>query len=222
MDELTKYRLISYLQKRKLVGESYIMPFNFNNFIKDELPTSLKNLEDVVRVCTMCELYTVRKNPVFGEGNINAKLMFIGEGPGANEDEQGRPFVGRSGKMLNDMITNVLKLSREDIYIANIVKCRPPLNRVPTKNEAYTCRQYLFKQIDIINPYIIVTLGATAYKYLTDSEDVQISKIRGKIINFNNRLLIPTFHPSYLLRSQSQKVYALEDLKLVKGELEKL
>jgi DNA polymerase len=220
MDELTKYKLILYLQKRKIIGENYIMPINIDSlFTTTELPDSLQNLLNIVNDCKICYLHSVRKNPVFGEGNSSAKLMFVGEGPGASEDEQGRPFVGRSGQMLTDMITKVLEMRREDVYIANIVKCRPPLNRVPTKDEAYTCRQYLFKQIEIINPSIIVTLGATAYTYLTDDDKSSISKIRGQVIDFQGRILIPTFHPSYLLRSPSQKIHTMKDLLLVKKYL---
>jgi DNA polymerase len=141
--------------------------------------------------------------------------MFVGEGPGATEDATGRPFVGRAGELLTKMIQNVLHINRSEVYIANIVKCRPPNNRTPLPKEAFTCRVYLFKQIEIIKPKLIVALGATAYKYLTN-DTTPISKIRGHIIDAKNYKIIPTFHPSYLLRNPSAKKEAYLDMLKVK------
>ena len=180
-----------------------------------DLPDSLEALEKVVTGCHLCELSKHRHKSVFGEGNPQAQVMFIGEGPGATEDSTGRPFVGRAGELLTKMIENVLLIPRSDVYIANIVKCRPPGNRVPTESEAFTCRPYLLKQIEMIRPQIIVTLGATAYRYLTNDES-PISRVRGNTIQAKGYTLVPTFHPSYLLRNPSAKKMAFDDLKKVK------
>jgi uracil-DNA glycosylase family 4 len=168
--------------------------------------------------CHLCELSKSRQNVVFGEGNENAEILFVGEGPGANEDAQGSPFVGKSGELLTKMIENVLELTREDVYIANIVKCRPPGNRTPTSDEAYTCKPYLLKQIELIRPKLIVTLGGTAYQYLTE-DSTPITKIRGTIHKQEEYTIIPTYHPSYLLRNPSAKKEVFEDLKKIKALL---
>jgi DNA polymerase len=186
-----------------------------------DLPDSLEALRKQVAQCHLCELSKSRHKTVFGEGNEHATVMFVGEGPGATEDSTGRPFVGRAGELLTKMIENVLLIPRSDVYIANIVKCRPPGNRVPTESEAFTCRPYLLKQIEQIRPRIIVTLGATAYRYLTN-DDTAISRIRGSIIHAKDYRLIPTFHPSYLLRNPSAKKEAFEDLKKVKALMEEV
>ena len=179
------------------------------------LPGNLEELRKIVLSCHLCPLSKTRKNVVFGEGNPNADLMFIGEGPGATEDETGRPFVGRAGQLLTKMIENVLETRREDVYIANIVKCRPPNNRVPTEEEARTCKPFLLKQIEIISPKIIVALGATSYRYLT-GDNAPISRIRGERVKFGKIVLIPTYHPSFLLRNPSKKKEAYMDLLKIK------
>ena len=147
--------------------------------------------------------------------------MFVGEAPGRNEDLKGRVFVGRAGELLTKMIENVLYIKRESVYISNIVKCRPPNNRAPTSSEALTCRAYLFKEIEIVKPKIIVALGSSAYHYLTN-DNTPISQIRGNVIDFNSGKLIPTFHPSYLLRNPSAKKEAFADMLKVKELLENL
>jgi DNA polymerase len=181
-----------------------------------DLPDSLETLRTTVAGCHLCELSKSRHKTVFGEGSEQATVMFVGEGPGATEDSTGRPFVGRAGELLTRMIENVLLVPRQEVYIANIIKCRPPGNRVPTESEAFTCRPYLLKQIEQIRPRIIVTLGATAYRYLTNDE-TPISRVRGNTIQTEHYTLIPTFHPSYLLRNPSAKKEAFEDMKKVKG-----
>jgi len=184
-----------------------------------QLPDDLETLRRSVENCHLCDLSKNRHKTVFGEGDPQAKLMFVGEGPGATEDSTGRPFVGRAGELLTRMIENVLHLRRDQVYIANIVKCRPPGNRVPTPTEAFTCRPYLLRQIELIRPQIIMTLGGTAYRYLTNDE-TPVSRVRGHIIRTENYLIVPTFHPSYLLRNPSAKKLAWEDLIKVKELLE--
>jgi DNA polymerase len=208
--------LLKQLYQLKDLGYRYT---NTNLFKEDasdlELPDTLEALKKQALNCHLCELSKSREHVVFGEGNENAEILFVGEGPGANEDALGRPFVGKSGELLTKMIENVLELSREDVYIANIVKCRPPGNRTPTSDEAYTCKPYLMKQIELIRPKLIVTLGATAYQYLTE-DDTPITKIRGTVHQEENYTVIPTYHPSYLLRNPSAKKEVFEDLKKIK------
>ncbi len=184
-----------------------------------ELPDNLEALKKITESCHLCPLARTRRHVVFGEGSPHAKIMFVGEGPGEMEDNTGRPFVGRAGQLLTKIIENVLERRREEVYIANIVKCRPPANRVPTPEEANLCKPYLLRQIEIVDPAIIVTLGATAYKYLTEDMQTPISRVRGEVITFGKRRLIPTFHPSYLLRNPSAKKEVFQDMLKVKAML---
>jgi len=163
--------------------------------------------------CTQCPLGKLgRTNIVFGEGNPNAKLMILGEGPGQKEDEQGSPFVGRSGQLLTKVL-EALGTKREDIYITNIVKCRPPKNRKPLPEETKTCTSlFLHKQIKIIRPQIICTLGSSAIQIFQNN--AKITKIRGKIITQNSLTIIPTYHPAYILRNNRELENFINDIKL--------
>jgi len=205
---------LKHLYNLKLLGDEYFEGFDIQD-VDISMPESLKELQEVVLKCHLCNLAKTRKNVVFGEGNPNAKLMFIGEAPGREEDLQGKPFVGRSGEVLTKMIENVLNLNRKDVYIANIIKCRPPQNRDPELSEVESCKGYILKQIEIIKPQIIVTLGRIAFRYLLNDE-TPITKARGKIYDFKGIKVIPTFHPSYLLRNPSKKKEAMIDLKFIK------
>ena len=165
--------------------------------------------------CTRCKLHGLgRTQVVFGMGNPSADLMFVGEAPGADEDEQGMPFVGRSGQLLTKII-EAIDLKREDVYIANVIKCRPPQNRNPEPDEINTCEPFLFRQIEVIKPKVIVTLGKFAAQTLLRTEE-PISKLRGRMFDYHGAKLIPTFHPAYLLRNPSSKREVWEDMKLVK------
>ena len=199
----------------KELGFNFIDPIEEFKESNIELPNNLQSLKKIVNSCHLCQLSKSRTNVVFGEGNEKAQLMFVGEGPGATEDATGRPFVGRAGELLTKMIENVLYIKRSEVYIANIVKCRPPNNRTPTPTEALTCRPYLLKQIEIIKPKLIVALGSTAYRYLTN-DNTPISKIRGNIIDLKDFSLIATYHPSYLLRNPSAKKEAYVDMLKIK------
>jgi DNA polymerase len=173
---------------------------------------SLQAIREDIGDCTRCKLSTLgRKQVVFGVGNPNAELMFVGEAPGADEDVQGVPFVGRAGQLLTKMI-EAMGFTRDDVYIANVVKCRPPENRNPEPDEIESCEPFLFRQIETIKPKVIVALGAFAAKTLLRSQD-PISRLRGRVYDYHGAQLIPTFHPSFLLRSPGQKKYAWEDLK---------
>jgi DNA polymerase len=174
-----------------------------------------------VRNCTRCRLCETRKNTVFGEGSPDAKIFFIGEGPGENEDIQGRPFVGRAGEMLNKWIA-AMGLGRDQTYIANIVKCRPPGNRVPMPDEVATCTPYLERQLEIIRPRVIVTLGLPALKYMMNDPKLTMGRSRGQWREWRGIKLMPTFHPAYVLRQYTDETRAAvwSDLKLVMSEVE--
>jgi uracil-DNA glycosylase family 4 len=165
--------------------------------------------------CTRCKLHGLgRKQIVFGVGNPDADLMFVGEAPGADEDIQGIPFVGRAGQLLTKII-EAIGLTRDDVYIANVIKCRPPQNRNPEPDEVETCEPFLFRQIDIIKPKVIVALGTFAARTLLRTVD-PISRMRGRVYDYRGAKLIPTFHPAYLLRTPSSKREVWEDMKLAK------
>ncbi len=219
MKNLKNALLLKQLYLLKQLGYKYTALTPFKEDEPDlSLPDTLDKLKKQAMECHLCQLSKSRIHVVFGEGNINAELMFVGEAPGATEDSSGKPFVGRSGELLTKMIENVLALSRSEVYITNIVKCRPRNNAEPTPTEAHTCQPYLLKQIELIKPRIIVALGATAYHYLS-GDDSNISKVRGTVIQKKEYILIPTYHPSYLLRNPSAKKEVFEDLKMIKGLL---
>lgn len=191
-------------------------------------PAALRVIREDIGDCKRCPLHKLgRKQIVFGVGNVNADIMFVGEGPGADEDEQGEPFVGRAGQLLNNMIS-AMGIKREDVYIANVVKCRPPQNRTPEREECDTCSPFLMRQISIVRPKILVALGATAVKALLGVND-SMANLRGKIYDFRPMVsksvpeydanfvtkLAATYHPAYLLRDPRQKKETWKDLQMV-------
>lgn len=179
-----------------------------------------EELEESIKNCEKCKLCKTRKNIVFGSGNREANIMFIGEGPGADEDEMGMPFVGKAGKLMDKAFEGV-GIDREKVYIANIVKCRPPQNRVPEKDEASVCIDYLRNQVMLIKPKIIVLLGSTALKNIL-GEEYSITKVRGNFITKKDIIYIPTFHPAALLRDEAKKIDFWKDLEEVVNEAKKL
>jgi len=180
---------------------------------------SLPALRAHIGDCTRCKLHRLgRKQVVFGVGNPNARLMFVGEGPGADEDEQGEPFVGKAGQLLTKII-EAIGLKRSDVYIANVIKCRPPNNRNPEPDEVATCQPFLFAQLDLIKPKVVVALGNFAAHALLGS-DAPISRLRGRVQEFRGGAkLIPTFHPAFLLRTPERKRDVWEDMKKVRALL---
>ena len=183
----------------------------------DTVDESLTGIRQTIGDCTRCKLHEGRTNIVFGVGNPTADLMFVGEAPGRDEDLQGEPFVGRAGQLLTRII-EAIDLRREDVYIANVIKCRPPQNRNPEPDEVRTCQPFLFAQVDAIQPRVIVALGSFAVRTLLDS-DVSISRVRGQVYPYRGATLIPTFHPAYLLRSPDKKREVWEDMKKVRAIL---
>ena len=183
----------------------------------EERAAALQLIREDLGDCTRCALHTGRHTIVFGVGNPAARLMFVGEGPGADEDAQGLPFVGRAGQLLNNMIA-AMGLKREECYIANIVKCRPPGNRTPEPEEANTCSPFLFRQIDVVRPQVLVALGATAATYLLGARQ-PLAGLRGRVHAFRGMSLIVTYHPAFLLRDPRQKKEAWADLQIAMKEL---
>ena len=189
--------------------------------IKSDHPTQdkarlLEEIRTELGDCKRCKLHSYRKNIVFGSGNPEAQLVFVGEGPGGDEDIQGKPFVGRAGQLLTKII-NSINLAREDVYIANIIKCRPPQNRNPEPDEIKACEPFLIKQLDAIKPKIICALGTFAAQTLLETGE-KISSLRGRFIPYRNSRLIATFHPAFLLRNPQRKRDVWEDMKMIRKE----
>jgi len=185
---------------------------------KKETGPDLVELSRMVASCTKCRLHTGRTQTVFGEGSPRAKLMFVGEAPGREEDRQGRPFVGQAGQLLTKII-EAMGLKREDVYIGNVLKCRPPENRPPEPDEINCCQPYLLQQIELIRPKVLCALGKYAAMVLVRKEG-SITTLRGQFFDFQGTPVIATFHPAYLLRNPSAKRLVWEDMKKVKAYLE--
>jgi uracil-DNA glycosylase family 4 len=183
-----------------------------NTTLTPDNPAEWDILRAAVRTCTACGLDKTRTQTVFGVGNLNADLVVIGEAPGFNEDRQGEPFVGRAGQLLNAMLETI-GFPRESVYIANILKCRPPNNRDPQPEEVHLCTPFLSKQIALLNPKLLLAVGRIAAQFLLNSK-IALGQLRGKIHSFNHIPLIVTYHPAYLLRSPKDKSKAYQDLLL--------
>ena len=193
-------------------GVPQASPLGFSRSSAEALAAVREDIGD----CTRCKLHTLgRTQVVFGVGNPDADLMFVGEAPGADEDVKGIPFVGRAGQLLTDIIEKGLQIPRSDVYIANVIKCRPPGNRNPEPDEIAQCEPFLFRQIDIVKPKVIVTLGKFAAQTLLRT-DAPISRIRGRVVDYRGAKLVPTFHPAFLLRNPASKREVWEDMKLVR------
>jgi DNA polymerase len=201
-------------QVKEIVAKPAALLFQADDKVKDD--TLLKVREDLGE-CTRCKLHKTRNQIVFGDGSSKARLVFVGEGPGADEDEQGLPFVGRAGKLLTQMI-EAMGLQRKDVYICNVVKCRPPGNRAPEPDEVTPCSPFLLRQIDVMNPKVIVCLGAVAAKTLLNTTR-GISQFRGQWLEWRGYKLMATYHPAFLLRNPPAKSEVWKDLQMVMAEL---
>jgi uracil-DNA glycosylase len=180
----------------------------------------LKKVCQEIVNCQRCPLGKTRQNLVFGDGNPHARIVFVGEAPGADEDKQGLPFVGRAGQLLTDIIVKGMKLQRKDVYICNILKCRPPGNRNPLPEEINKCEPFLKKQLSIISPEIICALGTFAAQTLLKT-DIPISALRGRFHSYEGIKLMPTYHPAYLLRNPASKKQVWEDIQMIMKEIKK-
>lgn len=209
---------IQSYQRNGFEGFSRLRQSEQSQASKEAEPATLQQLEQTLQHCQRCKLHHGRTHVVFGTGNAQAILMFIGEGPGYHEDQQGMPFVGEAGELLTKII-HAINLTREEVYIANIVKCRPPSNRDPEPDEIATCFPFLQQQIEMIRPKIICTLGKVASQTLLQTE-TSISRLRGRFYDYQGIQVMPTFHPAYLLRNPEDKRLTWEDMKLVKHACE--
>jgi uracil-DNA glycosylase family 4 len=221
----------SHLEKKEIAKWLELMCRSWEFFGVDTIPRKiffeftasneqekkLKNLAKSIEGCKRCRLSEGRTHIVFGDGNPYAQLVFVGEGPGYEEDVQGLPFVGQAGRLLTKMI-HAIGLTRKDVYICNVVKCRPPQNRTPLADEVAACSPFLFKQLEIIHPKVICTLGACAVETLLKTKQ-PMNRLRGKIFNWQGIPVIPTFHPAYLLRNPIEKRKAWEDFLMIRKYL---
>jgi len=213
-------KLKQYFKSEELLGRGIYWVENRvirvrNRVINRDKVKVLDELKSEVLECKKCELHKTRNKVVFGEGNPNCVIMLVGEAPGREEDLQGRPFVGEAGKLLDKML-EAIGFSREDVYIANVLKCRPPGNRDPLPGEIIACKDYLIRQIEIIKPSIILTLGKFATSVILEKSRYEFSRLRGKICDWKGIKVLPTFHPAALLRHGGWKKEAWEHLKLLK------
>jgi len=206
----------SHIEMESFEGSSDLLLKSVKTHKKESL-SPIDALRKEAFMCTKCELSKSRTNLVFGVGSTKAKLMFVGEAPGMEEDLQGIPFVGRAGRLLTKIIESI-GLQRNDVYIANILKCRPPQNRNPLPTEIIECESYLIKQIEFIKPKVICALGKFAAQTLLRSQE-SISRLRGNFYDYHGSKLMPTFHPAFLLRNPSGKREVWEDMKKIRREL---
>ena len=217
MKNLKNALLLKQLYQLKQLGYHYT---DVNLFKEEEpnlsLPNTLKSLEKQAKECHLCELSKSRNKVVFGEGSLEATLMIVGDFPSNSDDSAGKMFSGRSGDTLTKMLENVLGLTRADVYMTNVLKCRALDTQTPSPAHAHTCHPYLLKQIELIQPKIILAFGELAYQYLT-GDDSSISEVRGTVHEKEAYRVIPTYHPNYLLRNPSAKKNVFEDLKKVKA-----
>ncbi len=221
MDEL-KTQILRYLKEEKLLGERFLFFDRASGSVASaaqekepyEKVNSLGELELLCKKCVRCPLHTTRNKVVFGKGNENSIIMLIGEAPGRQEDIRGEPFVGRAGELLTNML-KAIELKRKDVYIANVLKCRPPGNRDPKPEEVEACGGYLKRQIELIAPKIILALGRHALKFLTGYEG-SLSQIRGNLLSYKGIKVIPTYHPAALIYHEEWKRGSWEDLKLAR------
>ena len=216
MKNLKNALLLKQLYQLKQLGYNYT---SVNIFKEEEpdltLPNTLDSLEKQAKECHLCELSKSRNKVVFGEGSLSANVMIVGDAPSNSDDSAGKVFTGRSGDLLTKMLENVLGLSRKEVYITNVLKCRALDTQSPSPTFAHTCHPYLLKQIELIQPKIIIAFGELAYQYLT-GDDSGLSEARGSVHEKEGYKVIPTYHPNYLLRNPSAKKEVFEDLKKVK------
>lgn len=220
MKNLHNALLLKQLYQLKNLGYKYtdIKPFSYNEKNSLELPNSIDELRKQALNCHLCSLSKSRNQVVFGEGNIDADIMFIGSIPIEMEDDKGKIFLGRGGEMLTAMIEKVLGIPRKDVYITNLLKCRPLPTQELHETPFHTCKAYLFKEIELVKPKIIITLGEEAYHYLTNETD-DLKEIRGNVSSYKDFKLIPTYHPNFLLKNPSLKKESFMDLQKVKSLL---
>lgn len=219
MKNLHNALLLKHLYQLKNLGYKYTSIVPYQEKEPDfTLPNTYEALKKQAMECHLCTLSKSRQKVVFGEGNMSAELMIVGDAPSNSDDSAGKIFTGRTGDSLTKMIENVLELNRSDVYITNLLKCRALDRESPSSIDAHTCQPYLLKEIELVKPKLIVTFGEMAYRYIT-GDDRSLTDIRGTVQEKEYYKIIPTFHPSYLLRNPSAKKEVFEDLKKIKSLL---
>ena len=220
MKNLQNALLLKQLYQLKELGYKYTdtKPYTGKEKSELELPNSLNELKKQALNCHLCSLSKGRNHVVFGEGNEQAEVMFVGDAPLEIEDNEGRVFLGRGGEMLTAMIEKVLGVPRSQVYITNLLKCHPLASKEVHESEFHTCKAYLFKEIELVKPKVIVTLGEKAYHYLTN-DTTALKEIRGTVMQKEKHIIVPTYHPNFLLKNPSLKKEVFLDLQKVKGLL---
>lgn len=218
MTKTEKIKMLKQLYQYRAMGFKYFKEYKPMHS-SATLPIDFETLETFVSDCHLCNLSKTRKHTVFGAGSKGAKIMFVGDAPRSAEDENGKIFMGKAGDMITKIIEKVLELKREDVYIANILKCKTPENRAASLEEVGACKPYLLRQIDMLKPQIIVALGLTSFRHLTGEYDASMSKVRGEVTSLGSAKLISTFCPYFLLRNPSLKKDAYQDMLKVKSLL---
>lgn len=221
MTKAIKSKLLNHLNLINSMGYKYIQPINLEeiNQLQVVMPNNYEALKSMALNCNLCELSKSRSNVVFGQGNLNADIMFVTDSIANIEDELGKFYVGKAGQLLIKMIENVLNVSVNEFYITSVTKCSPSNKKIININEVNICKPYLLKQIELIKPKLIVLLGDLSYKHLT-SDNTDFSQVRGKILKYNNIDILPTFHPSFLLRNPTFKKEAFHDMLKIKSIME--
>lgn len=222
MTKHVKNRVLYQLNFLKSIGYDYINNINLSSAADEQLhlPNDLNALDEIAQNCHLCQLSKSRANVLFGRGDSNANIMFIGDEPNISEDETGEFYAGRTGALLTKMIENVLEIRVNEVYITNLVKCKTSHNMV-SDEDANSCRGYLLKQIELVKPKLIVALGETSYAYLTN-DTTSFSKVRGTVVNQNGMDVLATFHPSFLLRNPTSKKEAYYDMLKIKSLMERM
>jgi len=218
MDSYQNRALLHNLYTLRALGVEYIDPITINEPSSIELPTNFNDLKETAQTCHLCDLSKSRKEVIFGEGDQNSDIMFITDHVCSATDDSGTFFAGRTGELLTNMVQNVLGKDISSIYITHALKCKPPLDTQPNSTQLMSCKPYLLREIEIIQPRLIITLGETSYYYLT-GDNSDLMQIHGQQINKTHYTIIPTFHPSFLLRNPSMKMLAFNDLKIIKALL---
>jgi len=221
MTKAVKSKLLNHLNLLNSMGYKYMQPINLKEINQSQvtMPNNYEALRSMAINCNLCELSKSRTNVVFGQGNLNANIMFVADSIATIEDELGKFYVGKSGQLLIKMIENVLNSSIDNFYITGVTKCCPSNNKVININEVGICKPYLEKQIELIKPKLIVALGDLSYKHIT-GDTTEFSQLRGKILKYNNIDIMPTFHPSFLLRNPTSKKEAFHDMLKIKSIME--
>lgn len=223
MTKQVKQNILKHYNTLQMMGYEFTVPFKLDESLDNELvlPNDLINLNNMVENCSLCEFSKYKTKTLFAQGNVHSNIVFVDLLPSVLEDKQNRVLLGKSGELLIKMIENVLNTPHNEFYFANIIKCKTATKKIPTNHEVASCKPFLNKQLELINPKLIVALGQSAYEYLTNDKR-NIEQVRGKIIKHNHIDVLPIYHPSFLLRNPSAKKEAFHDMLKIKSLMESM